>query len=167
MSTRFWPALININYYQLNCELLLSISMSTSIVPILAYQLSLINALNISDVHQINNAYWVSLHLLFRSTFPTIFAWWHLRTLQRNVASSSKSFRLCLPLENGVMKMPWHCLKVKKSMPQIKHGLFGGSIISSLYTKSPSGQPFSLELMAIIIISAIVSGGLSREVPGS
>ena len=48
MSTRFWPALININYYQLNCELLLSISMSTSIVPILAYQLSLINALNIS-----------------------------------------------------------------------------------------------------------------------
>ena len=50
MSTRFWPALININYYQLNCELLLSISMSTSIVPILAYQLSLINALNISGV---------------------------------------------------------------------------------------------------------------------
>ena len=48
MSTQLWAALININSYQLNCEMLLSISMSTSIVPILAYQLFLINALNIS-----------------------------------------------------------------------------------------------------------------------
>ena len=50
MSTQLWAALINTNSYQLNCEMLLSISMSTSIVPILAYQLFLINALNISDV---------------------------------------------------------------------------------------------------------------------
>ena len=51
MSTQLWAALININSYQLNCKMLLSISMSTSIVPILAYQLFLINALNISDPH--------------------------------------------------------------------------------------------------------------------
>ena len=48
ISTQLWASLININSYQLNCEMLLSISMSTSIVPILAYQLLLINALNIS-----------------------------------------------------------------------------------------------------------------------
>ena len=51
MSTQLWAALININSYQLNCKMLLSISMSTSIVPILAYQLFLINALNISGVY--------------------------------------------------------------------------------------------------------------------
>ena len=40
---------ISINFYQLNCEMLLS--MSTTIVQILAYQLSLINELNISAAH--------------------------------------------------------------------------------------------------------------------
>ena len=55
MSTQLWAALININSYQLNCEMLLSISMSTSIVPILAYQLFLINALNISVLKSLPN----------------------------------------------------------------------------------------------------------------